>query len=137
MSALNIIQSFMKKSFIGMMILVLLQLIGICQTDTSIVRIPLPIGKEIVRDLGRLDEARVKIVLLEENIKNYQRLVDSYEQTEIRSKELIRNAQLISDFCKADLANMNKKYKKEVRIKRLWQVLAIAAGSFAVYQTVK
>jgi histone deacetylase complex regulatory component SIN3 len=101
------------------------------------VRIPLPTSVKIIQDLGRLDEARVKIVLLEENIRNYQRLVDSYEQTEIRSKELIRNSQLISDFCKADLAAMNKKYKKEVRIKRLCQVLAIAAGGFAVYQTVK
>jgi hypothetical protein len=125
----------MRRLFTGMILLLLLSMSDIIAQDT--VRIALPTSVKIIQDLGRLDEARVKIVLLEENIKNYQRLVDSYEQTEIRSKELIRNAQLISDFCKADLANMNKKYKKEVRIKRLWQVLAIAAGSFAVYQTVK
>jgi hypothetical protein len=125
----------MKRLFISTILLLLLSMSDIIAQDT--VRIALPTSVKIIQDLGRLDEARVKIVLLEENIKNYQRLVDSYEQTEIRSKELIRNAQLISDFCKADLANMNKKYKKEVRIKRLWQVLAIAAGSFAVYQTVK
>lgn len=127
----------MRKLFINTTILVLLQLSAICQTDTSIVRIPLPIGKEIVRDLGRLDEARVKIVLLEENVRNYKLMVESYEKTNKQYEEMMRNAAMIADLRKADLADMTKKYKGQVRKNRFLFVVAVAAGAFGVYQTIK
>lgn len=36
-----------------------------------------------------------------------------------------------------DLAAMTRRVKKETRLKRLWQVVAVAAGAFGIYQSLK
>lgn len=104
---------------------------GITQTDT--VRIPLATSVKIIQDLGRLDEARVKIVLLEENERNYKALIASYEKSNQQYKEMMQNAAMITDLCRADLKDIQKKYKAQVRKFRLVVFGFAAMTGAAIY----
>ena len=135
MNGLFTILRFMKRLFTCMTLLLLLNTNGIIGQDT--VRIPLKTSVKIIQDLGRFDEARVKIVLLEENVRNYKLLIDSYEKSNLQNKEIIQNISMIKDFCKTDLAAMQKKYKSAVRLGRFYLVIAGLAVGFGIFQAFK
>lgn len=94
------------------------------------VKIPLNTSRKIIQDLGRYDEARVKIVLLEQNVENYKTLVSSLEKSLEQSKEINNNSKLITDLCRADNLTLTKQLRGQTRARRFWQVIAggLAAG---------
>jgi hypothetical protein len=130
----------MKGLFMLTIVLLLLNTSGITQIDT--VRIPLPTSVKIIQDLGRLDEARVRIVLLEENIKTYQEVIDAHKaiinnmkNTAKADREILVNTQALSTMYQNDLKIMTRKYKGQVRKARFMFVLSIGAVGFGLYQT--
>lgn len=115
---------------------------GITQTDT--VRIPVATSLKIIQDLTRLDEARVRIVLLESNIKNYQSVIESQSkiisscEREVNNlNEIGKNKDALYSQLQTDYKALEKKYKGSVRLGRFYLVVAVGAVGFGVWQMLK
>lgn len=92
--------------------------------------------------MGRLDEARSRIILLEDNIKTYQEIIDAHKaiistmkNSAQLDREIIASNQAITDMYKSDVKVLTRKYKGQVRKARFMFVISITAVGFGLYQT--
>ena len=111
--------------------------------DTT-VRISKPVAIFTAQELIRLDEARIRIVLLESNIKNYQSVIESQSkiisscEREVNNlKEIGKNKDALYSQLQTDYRALEKKYKGSVRLGRFYLVVAAGAVGFGVWQMLK
>ena len=111
--------------------------------DTT-VRISKPVAIFTAQELIRLDEARIRIVLLESNIKNYQSVIESQSkiisscEREVNNlNEIGKNKDALYSQLQTDYKALEKKYKGSVRLGRFYLVVAAGAVGFGVWQMLK
>ena len=111
--------------------------------DTT-VRISKPVAIFTAQELIRLDEARIRIVLLESNIKNYQSVIESQSkiisscEREVNNlNEIGKNKDALYSQLQTDYKALEKKYKGSVRLGRFYLVVAVGAVGFGVWQMLK
>ena len=111
--------------------------------DTT-VRISKPVAIFTAQELIRLDEARIRIVLLESNIKNYQSVIESQSkiisscEREVNNlNEIGKNKDALYSQLQTDYKALEKKYKGSVRLGRFYLVVAVGAVGFGLWQMLK
>jgi hypothetical protein len=136
----------LKLASILMIVGVLSNLKSFSQTDTSepVVRVVRHKAIQVAADLTRYDSLKVKYELLADNVRLLNGVIvemkekqENAKQTEGRLNTVISNYGVLNQMQVDRYNDLQKKYKRQVRLGRFEVVLIGAAVTYALFQTLR